>query len=275
MVDIQFYNCRNIGTIKKLKSNFAQILTEKDRIIVNDIWKGVKLERGDKAFSSPCGLGSLYDTSGGFTFQTTDFMTYLGVSISYHEQSLSSQAYTMKVSSVGAVVRLRNGYIFIHKRGKDVSHQKDVLDSSVGGLAHIEGETINFQKSLSEKLARELKLSPDEIKHIEFRGAHSSLRYDFSGMFDFLVDTNLDVDDLESRIDKTYFGEYHLIPRNQLLDFIVKHYAELRDMSGDGFATLASSLDTEEFKIAVEKVRKLGRVVKFGELKNGVFVESG
>ena len=259
-------------------NDFSEVFTDRDKYVVEKNWEKLRVERGDKVFSKPGGLGSLLDTKDNvFTYKPTEFKAYIATTQTYQDRLLSPQVYDrMRVSAVGAVLKLADGNVFIHKRSSNVTHAGNMIDSSVAGLAHYDHEigSINFRKSLFEKLRRELKIKDDEIKSIAFTGVHSSYDPDFSGMVDFAVETNLHARDIEERIDKSYFGEHFFVPNDKLANFVFEHYAIEKDMIGDGCATILASLDHNVFLGIVEKIRRQldNGIIQFGRLENGLFV---
>ena len=183
----------------------------------------------------------------------------------------------MRIGAVGAALKLVDGNVFVHKRSPNVTHAKNMIDSSVAGLAHYDQsiEKLNFQKSLLEKLHRELKINDSEVKSVTFTGVHSSYDPDFSGMVDFALESNLEKGHIEERIDRSYFSEHYFVPSHNLSDFIIDHFAIREDMIGDGCATLLASLDHTTFIQTVDKIReyhRAGDIIDFGRLENGFFI---
>lgn len=267
-------DCQNIET-KVLKKEFLEIFGKKDYEEIERIWEKLKKERGNAIFSRPNRLGSLYDTQNGiFSYKPTDFKTYLAATNSYADKLLSQAVYNnMRISSVGGVVRLADGNIFVHRRSKKVTHVKDYIDSSVAGLAAIDSiGNINFKAAILEKLERELKIVQSEIKSLRVSAVHESHNSDFSGMCDFVIDTELEAKEVNERVDKEYFGEYFIVPSVKLPEFIIDHFLIQQDMSGDGCATLLASLEHKIFLETVNRLRKAGKRIEFGQLENGIFV---
>ena len=264
--------------IKVEGNDFSEILTENDRTVIEDNWDRLRKERGDKVFSRPGGLGTLYEVKDGvFTFRPTEFKVYIAVTNSYEGRLLSPSVYdNMRISAVGATLRLLDGSVFVHRRSPNVTHAKNMIDSSVAGLAPVDqlGITIDFKKALLEKLKRELKITEAEVKRLDFRGVHSSYDPDFSAMFDFSMDVALERGHIEERVDRSYFGEHFFVPSDKLPDFVVEHFANKRDMIGDGCANILASLDDAVFRETVGLIRKGmdNGVIQFGRLENGLFV---
>jgi len=264
--------------VKVSGNDFSDMLTFGDRAVIENNWKKLREEKGDKVFSRPGGLGSLVDTKNNiFTYRPTEFKVYVAVTLTYQDKLLNNLVYdNMRVSAVGAVLKLADEKVFVHRRSINVTHAKSMVDSSVAGLVHFDYSigNLNFQKSLFEKLHRELKIKDEEVKNVAFTGVHSSYDPDFSGMADFAVETVLESGDIEERIDKNYFGEHYFIPVNKLADFVFNYYAVKRDMIGDGCAAILASLDHNLFFEAVRKINEHldGKVIQFGRLDNGLYI---
>ena len=155
--------------------------TEGDRSEVERIWQDVVAERGDSVFSEPKTRGTLYDTTReSSTFRTTDFKTYLAVTQSHKERTLSEGVYrNMRVSAVGGALVTQDGKVFIHKRSKNATHVPNAWDSSVAGRADVDGATIDFEKTIYGALRRELKIVQAEINQVRITGLHTAHDPDF------------------------------------------------------------------------------------------------
>ncbi len=255
-------------------NDFANLLTAEDDAVIEKVWSEVVREKGGKVFSKPKGLGTLYDTQDGvFTFRPTEFKVYLATTLTCDQRSLNPAVYNqMKVGAVGAVVRLGDGTVFVHQRSANATHGKNVLDSSVAGVGFTdETGKPNFQKSLYEKLAREMKIMPEEVSRVAVTGFHHASAPDFSGMLTCVVETPLESGHIEERIKDSSFEEHHFVPEDNLADFIFRHYGEGNDMIPDGCATLMASLDARIYEQLRYELRRLGRKITFGTLVAGHF----
>lgn len=256
--------------------DFSEIIKATDNPIIEEVWQRLRQERGDKIFSKPRSLGTLYDARGNvLTFRPTEFKVYITTTLSYEQRSLSQQIYdSMRVGAVGVCVRTVDGFTFVHRRSAHVTHARNLIDSSVAGFVPInQSGKLDFSNAVYEKLKRELKINPEEVKSLRLTAVHHAYEPDFSGMCDFIVETNLEKGNLERRIDLTAFAEHFFVPQQDLLRFIIDHYVAKQDMVPDGCATLLSSLDHQTSLELIEQLKKLGKSIKFGNLENNVFVE--
>ena len=262
-------------SISMYNRDFNEILSARDRAVIDTVWKNVQRERGEAVYSKPGSLGTLYNCHGGMlVYRPTDFKTRLAIGLTFSKRTLSASVYEqMRVSCVNAVVRLADGSVFVHRRSSLVTHVPNMLDASVGGFADVNEQGIlDFEGALYEKLRRELKISDEEVGSAMLASVHSSREPDFSGMCDFVVDTNLSVNDLERRIDRSYFAEYFVVSSDELPQFIIDHYLHRGDMAPEGCATLLSSLEYHMFLEAVDHLTAAGANIRFGHIKNGIFI---
>ncbi len=177
----------------------------------------------------------------------------------------------MRVSSVGGVVQSIDGYTIIHKRPKDATHVPDVYDASIAGLAHINNNEIDFQFYLKKKFP-ELEINSSEVNYIKATGLHSTKAPDFSGMYTFLVQTNLELGLLAEKARNSFKNRFIIIPPGALPDFIVDNYKDSEISCLDGGVTLASSLPHQEFLETIDRWKRKGTTIEFGQLKEGIFI---
>ncbi len=254
--------------------DFSEKITQSDRENVLFDWEVSKKEKGDKIFSSPRGLALLYSSSGGSSeLITTEFMAYLALR-NDKGKKLSRFFYeNMRIVAVGGVLKSSDGKVLIHRRANNEAYSKGVLDASVAGLCQLKDGKIDFESVINEKLEREIGISSSEIKSIKFIGIHSSREPDFSGMFTFIIETNLSSEEMGKRASQ-HFDEYHLVPYENLSEFILDKLEKQFDLCKDGCATVTSSLPNSEFKEVVSKLRNMGRDISFGNLKEGKFIKN-
>ncbi len=256
--------------------DFSRFFSGTDNEAIEQVWSNLLSERGGNVFSKPAGLGNLYNAE--FThldYTTTDFRTYIGVSLTAEKRTLSPELYDeMRVSAVGGAVRLTDGQFFVHRRPANATHVPNMLDSSVAGFCYTNGTGgLQVEKCLLEKLSRELHIQPNEIESMGLTDVHSSREPDFSGMMSFAIRARLDSREVKERIDGKYSGEFHFIPEEQLVDFVVDHFAVQKDMLGDGAAALLSYFPRPVFTDAVRRINKKEISIRFGDLQDGVFKE--
>jgi len=263
-----------------IELDFSNSVSSEDCMTIDRIWGKVAAEKGGKVFSRPRILGTLCDTNTSidariFAFRPTEFKTYLGVSLSYSDNLLDPYVYDhMRVAAVGVAVKSADNKVFIHRRSNDATHCGGYLDSSVAGFAFIgNDDKLDFRKAVFEKLERELCVSESEVRSLGLTAVHSSYVPDFSGMFDFLVEINLDSGQLEERIKEIYTLEHHFVDIAQLPDFVFKHYVESQDMANDGAFVLLASLEPDIFMEYRKKFIMHGKAVDFGKLVGGKFEE--
>lgn len=264
-------------TINLSERDFSHNLTAKDRRRIEYEWQ-TALKEKPRIFSIPRGLATLNDTQDGILkLDITDFKTYLAISRTHKKpNSLSAKIYgSMRIAAVGAAVYLDDGGIFIHKRAKNATHVPNSWDSSVAGLVDIQkAKGINFLYALYEKLQRELNFSQEEIKASEIKvtGVHSSREPDFSGTIDFLVRAPVKRLVLENRIKRSKeFEEYTIIGEQELPNFILSHYAGSK-VCLEGCATLLLSLPSKPYKKTLQDLKRRGRQIEYGLLRNGDFI---
>ncbi len=253
---------------------FDDVLTPGDRTAIDTIWKNLQSERGARVYSKPGGLGTLHSCRGNIlVYLPTEFKAYLATTVTSDARTLSGELYEqMRISAVGAAVRLVDSSVFVHRRSSYVTHVPNMIDSSVGGFAHVNERGVpDFERALSEKLSRELHISPDEIRRVTLTSVHSSREPDFSGMCDFVVETSVTRADLERRIDRAYFAEHFIVEPNEIPSFILEHYVRKRDMVPEGCATLLSSLEYPLFLETVDLLRHHDARISFGNIINGSF----
>lgn len=255
--------------------NFSSFLNNSDNCIIEQIWHNLHEQRGDKVFSKPEGLGSLYNIfQNTFTYCPTDFKTYVATVLSSNALLLSSFVYAnMRVSVIGGMLKLADGSIFIQRRALSLPVCGGMIDSSIAGFCHRDCEGgLNFRQAVFEKLYRELGIEEEVISHLSLSGVHSSRKYDFSGTFDFYLETNLKRATIEKKINQTYIAESFFIPQERIPEFILEHYAHNKDMSSEGCATLLAGLEHQHFLTTADALRAEGESIVFGSLRDGQFI---
>ena len=263
-------------TIRIYDRDFSEIINASDNKTIEEVWQRLREEKGDKIFSKPRSLGTLYDARGNIlTFRPTEFKVYIATTLSHEQRSLSQQIYdSMRVGAVGVCVRTIDGVTFINRRSPHVTHAKNLIDSSAAGFVPInQSGKLDFSNAVYEKLRRELKITPEEVISLKLTAVHHAYEPDFSGMCDFVVETNLEKGDLERRIDPNSFAEHFFISQRELPAFIIDHYIVRQDMVPDGCATLLSSLNHQASLELIEQLRRLGKSIKFGNLEDNLFIE--
>ena len=263
-------------TIRIYDRDFSEIINASDNKTIEEVWQRLREEKGDKIFSKPRSLGTLYDARGNIlTFRPTEFKVYIATTLSHEQRSLSQQIYdSMRVGAVGVCVRTIDGVTFINRRSPHVTHAKNLIDSSAAGFVPInQSGKLDFSNAVYEKLRRELKITPEEVISLKLTAVHHAYEPDFSGMCDFVVEINLEKGDLERRIDPNSFAEHFFVSQQELPAFIIDHYVVRQDMVPDGCATLLSSLNHQVSLELIEQLRRLGKSIKFGNLEDNLFIE--
>lgn len=260
--------------MKVLDRDFSTRATSDDRRILDENWAGVLAKASDpKPFSKPHGLATLYDTQGGvLSYETTEFKDYLGIStLSCGERPLRKTLYDhMRVAAVSSALILADDTVFVHQRSEKATHAAGLYDASCGGLCHVDPQgNLNPAKWLAEKLKRELKISPEEVRNVRLTGVHSCAAPDFSGMFSVSLESPLESGQLRERLG-AQDAAYDFVPRAHLAEYVFDHFVTRKDMAGDGVAVLLASLPEQEFKDSIARLRQAGTSIEFGTLINGV-----
>lgn len=259
--------------VRLVEGDFSLDISNEDMFAIEEIWRRVKAEKGDKVFSKPGGLGTLVDTKQGvFTFRPTEFKHYLGVSLSFDEKLLDLSIYErMRISAVGAAVRFVDDNVFVHRRSYDATHCGGYLDSSVAGFVPLNNYgKFDFRKTVLDKLQRELGITEGNVRSMGLTAVHSSYAPDFSCMFDFVVDTNLESGAVSPE-KLAIYPEFCFVPHSKLADFIIENYTRDRNLTSDGAFVLLASLDNDTFLGSVRELRKRNKPIDFGYLDNGRF----
>lgn len=265
-----------------------------DRLFVETFWKGTIKKENPCAWSESHDLATLVEISGdpfrslvpGIQVCTTEFKDYVAImrSSGMQPRPMSRALYdAMRVVAVGAALRTSDGKVLVHRRSAEATHAPNRIDCSCAGLCHLTPERqIDIVTDLAEKLQRELGMDFSELSAIGLTGIHSSAEPDFSGMFDFCLQTFLESKQVEERI-KTLekerveagtsptFSEYFFVSEADLPRFVLKHYCETGDMVGDGAAALLGLTDNTTFFETVKQIQKCGREWRFGNLTNSDF----
>lgn len=255
--------------------DFSADFSPKDAEAVEHRWAEIMERHKDKGlFSRPRSLGTLYDlTPGTCAFRTTEFKHWVAVHEDKDRAELSPHQYDMRVSSVGGVLKLSDGYVVVQRRAPNLLCEPGKLDSSAAGFAAINGGTIHFEKAVRDKLQQELNIGPDEIVRLTNTGVHSGRAYCYSGMWDFLIETRLDRRALDQRLNRERVHECVYVHENDLPDFVSKRYGHGTDLLVDGAGALLASLDQKTFYETVERLRRDGRRIASGTLMNGALRE--
>lgn len=249
-----------------------------NQMITCDYLNAERIRVGKKSqiiSSKPQSFVSLIDTHNGFNWVTTEYKMY-HASTELEIPILE----LMRVGSIGGAVKSIDGSVIVHKRSKDAGHVPNLYDSSVGGFCVLQNGELNPANSLYQKLARELKITPEEVEDYCLTDVHHASAPDHSGMFSFVVNTKLETSALKERgeeaISRGEFGGIEIVSEKDLPDFIIEHYGgtNTRNREGtlDGAAVLASSLSSGEFTYTIKQLIKSGVDIQYGKLENNVFV---
>mgnify|MGYP001609774960 CR=1 FL=1 len=95
-------------------------------------------------------------------------------------------------------------------------------------------------------------------------------------MISCLAKVSYSYDELLQIFDPQQVHEIIGVDKTDLADFIVDHTTvpENRGLNGDGCASLLSALPPDEFYHTIERINaKEKNKIRFGELKNGKFLE--
>ncbi len=261
---------------KVTENDFSQLFTDNDRNIIERIWKENILKKNPQSFSKPRSLATLHSAlEKNFVYYGTEFKEYIAVSATSRERTLSDVVYqNMRVAAVGATLELNDGSIFVHRRSYNATHVAGIVDASCAGLCFVkENALLDPESDILKKCERELGLKRDEVQILGVTGIHSSYAPDFSCVVDVALKSNIAPADLEARAKHVDFAEKWYIRKEELPEFVYEHFIEKKDMVGDGAAILLSCLEYSVFKENVERLRKAGKDIQFGQLKNGKFTK--
>lgn len=240
---------------------------EADQRIIDDVWNRVVVAH-PSAYSTPRGRPVL--TSADRTtleYGLTSFKEYIAVSHTGAARSLSKRFYDrMRVGAVSATLVLEDDTVFVHRRSSRATHVAGFLDTSCAGLCSIRDGGIDLTRDIKEKIERELRLGPNEFSIEGVSSIHSCAAPDFSGMVDLRLRSKLTRAEFGKRVEGI-FEEYECVPRSKLDEYVVAHYTEQEDMTGDGAVALLGAVDNLRFYGALRKIQETGNRVSFGPLR--------
>ncbi len=292
MTDIEIYRKvdnpidPSLLEIEISNQSFSQFLSDNDKAIIEREWVKVK-KKNPKAFYNENGNGSLHDTTNNtLTFFPTDFRVYVAGPRTSASGEMSQKFYSnMRIASIGAVVRGKDGKLCVHQRSPGETHVPNAWDSSVAGIARARknsnGSSIDTKVDLYEKLDREIGIQPTEISRLGVSGVHHVGHPDYSGMVDFVVDTKIDSEEIIQRaleieskkIDSNNRRKWQILNQPELPDFVLSHYDINRGHAClDGGATLMMSMAQKDFDYTLRELRNKGMTIEFGQLEDGLFV---
>ena len=82
------------------------------------------------------------------------------------------------------------------------------------------------------------------------------------------------MEDIKRRMDNETLNRVYFISEEDLEKFILSHFLKIRDMNPEGCATLISSFDHKRYLKIVSEINKKYKIIHFGKLVNGIFVEN-
>ena len=274
MKEIQFYYTpRDLQKVRpsviyRPDGSFLSRLTARDKQIIEENWKRFSQKRGFYRGK----LGTLWDTQNNtLTFCDADYGIWRAAEDTRAQRSLSDFVYNnFRVSSLGIAVLTSDNKILVQERSQAIT-VGGMLDSSAAGFCGVEDGSLNPEKSLEEKLNRELNLTPAQFGTPELRGIHSAVDY-FSGMLAYKVRTNVPSSEITSNPD--YVAKLYIIDSSELPEYIADNFLNRR-MIGDGCATLLASLEPQDFDSTVSRINLDDTRIRFGQLVNGEFKPIG
>lgn len=257
--------------------DFSTGFSPQDTEMVERHWAAILEQHKEKGlFSKPGSLGTLYEmTAGTCSFRTTEFKHWVAVHEDKEQRELSPSLYdAMRVSSVGGVLLLSDGYVAVQRRAPNLLCEPGKLDSSAAGFAHITDGTISFERAVRNKLHQELNIGPEEITRLTNTAVHSGRAYCYSGMWDFLIETSLDRRAVGQRLNRARVHECVYVNHSDLPEFIHKKYGCSNELLVDGAGALLASLDEEILYETVAQLRKDGKRIAFGTLRDGKLIDN-
>ncbi|MEK6850239.1 MAG: hypothetical protein AABX85_01550 [Nanoarchaeota archaeon] len=208
------------------------------------------------------------------SYLPTEYKVYNAVAFPHNSNNPPSYRLRslMRISSVGGVIFTSDDKILMQKRAEGVT-AAGLIDSVVAGFCVSNDKNkLDFDCAIKEKLKREAVIDQKEVSSLEQRSLFSSIGYDFSGMIGYLVKTTLSSQEIALRANKKYIGSIYALKKNEIFDFIARHYIKEQDMTGDGCAVLLSCLEQSEFEDVVEEIKSRGAKIQFGQLSEGKFI---
>ena len=154
--------------------NIENFLTDEDRRLIDAHWS-TRVAQGFR--DNP--MGSLWDTQNGLTFIGTQFRFYdaMAAHLERGERPFSERMYELtRTSNVGIALTTADDKVLVQRRAAHLL-AGGKLDSSASGGCIVRDETLDFRKTLLEKVARELKLSEEDLSELTPTGVHRSLHY--------------------------------------------------------------------------------------------------
>ena len=217
-------------------------------------------------------MGTLWETTDGlFEYLPTSFREYYAMERAQRENpsELRNLVRTFRVSSVGAAVETADGKIVVQRRASDLPVAPRLLDSSAAGLCAARYDRLHFEDVIRDKLREELGIMADDIAQLALTGVHSATDY-LSGMFAYRATTTLPFTEIVHRHDRGRVAVLSSVSTENLGDFILDRYSS-DDLVGDGCATFLAALLASDFLGVVEELRRRGKDIQFGQVKDGQF----
>ncbi len=250
--------------------NIEAFLTDEDRRLVDAHWP-TRVARGFRDNL----MGSLWDTQNGLTFIGTKFSFYDAIAtyLERGEKPFSEQMYELtRTSNVGIALITADDKVLVQRRAAGLL-AGGKLDSSASGGCIVRDGGLNFQRTLLEKVARELNLAEEDLSELAPTGVHRSLDYT-TIQVTYRGRTRKSFEEVQAQAAPKYVAGVIPVPQAELLGFVIDHYAQKQDLIGDACAVLLSSLEREAFREGVREINQRGGKIQFGCLQDGAFIET-